>query len=139
MKNQPSVGVAIIIFKDGKILLGEDLTKGGEPLYGVPGGHWETNETLSEAVKREVLEEAGIEIQNLKLISVYDFFRPDKNKRYVTIGFKADYKSGKLKDESRHTRKNWGWFATDNLPSSIFPPDKILIERSKTGIIWEEK
>ncbi len=138
-KQKPGVGVAAVIFKGGKILLGEDLTKGVNPVYGVPGGHWESGESLSDAIKREVLEEAGIEIQNLQLISVYEFFRQDKNKSYVTIGFQANYKSGELKDESRHTRKNWEWFDLNSLPTNLFPPDKVLIERSKTGVIWENK
>ena len=136
---RPGVGVAIVIFKDGKILLGEDIGKGAKPVYGVPGGHWENGENLVQAAKREVLEEAGIEIQNIKLVSVYDFFREDKNRSYITIGFKADYKSGELKDESAITRRNWSWFSIETLPSNIFPPDEILIKRCKTRIIWEEK
>jgi|SRR3989344_2474282 len=138
-KPKPGIGVAAVVFKDGKILLGEDLTKGGESIFGVPGGHWESGETLSDAIKREVLEESGIEIQNITLISVYDFFRKDKNKSYVTIGFKAEHESGTLKDESKDTRKNWGWFELDKLPMRIFPPDKILIERFQSGIVWKEK
>ncbi len=136
---RPSVGVACVIFKDGKILLGEDAGKASNLVYGVPGGHWESGETLENSIKREVSEESGIEIKNIQLISVYDFFRQDKNKSYVTIGFKADYKSGDLKDESNSTRKSWKWFELSGLPTSLFPPDKILIERAKTGIVWESK
>lgn len=135
----PGVGVAVLVFRDGKILLGEDLTKCEKTFYGVPGGHWESGESLSEARRREVREEAGIKIENLKLISLYDFFREDKNKSYVSIGFKANYKSGELKDESENTRKNWGWFPMDNLPEPLFPPDEVLIKRSKTGVIWEDR
>jgi hypothetical protein len=35
----PSVGVAVVIWKEGKILLGEDYAKSNIILYGVPGGH----------------------------------------------------------------------------------------------------
>ncbi len=136
---KPSVGVAVVVFKDGKILLGQDLGKDDKPVYGVPGGHWESGETLSDGIKREVKEEAGIEITNLHLISVYEFFRKDKNKSYVTIGFRADYKSGKLKDESATTRKNWNWFSLSQLPSPLFAPDKVLILRSQKNAIWEER
>jgi ADP-ribose pyrophosphatase YjhB (NUDIX family) len=87
----PYVGVAVVIWKEGKILLGEDHAKSNIILHGVSGGHWESEESLTEAVKREVLEEAGITITNIRLISVYDFFRQDKNKSYVTIGFEADW------------------------------------------------
>jgi 8-oxo-dGTP diphosphatase len=135
---KPGVGVAVIVIKDGKILLGEDLTKGDSVFYGVPGGHWESRESLADAIEREVLEEVGIKINELQLISVYDFFRYDKNRSYVTIGFKSKWKSGRLKDESETTRRNWAWFSINNLPENIFPPDRILIDRFVSGIIWEE-
>lgn len=133
----PVLGVAVVVVKDGKILLGEDHTKGDNLYYGVPGGHLESGESLAEAARREVVEEAGVEINGLKLISVYEFFRKDKKRTYITIGFKAEWKSGKPKDESDSTRKNWAWFGLDELPEKIFPPDRILIERSKSGVVWE--
>lgn len=135
-KIAPGIGVAVVIFKDGKILLGEDLGK-GTPVFGVPGGHWESGETLAEAAKREVLEESGVNIKNLKLISVYDFYRKDKGKSYVTIGFMADYESGSLRDEEA-TRLNWDWFSPERLPEPIFAPDKILISRALNGPVWKE-
>ncbi|MFH1275875.1 MAG: NUDIX domain-containing protein [Candidatus Woesearchaeota archaeon] len=137
--NLPGIGVAVVVFKDGKILLGEDLGKGKEVVFGVPGGHWDHGETIAEAARREVFEEAGIKIKNLKLISVYDFFREDKNKNYVSIGFRAEYESGDLKDESELTRKNWQWFDFVELPNNLFGPDNVLLSRVENSIIWEEK
>lgn len=133
----PSVGVAVVVWRNGKLLLGEDLTKGDKVVFGVPGGHWESGETLTEAVRRETLEETGLQIQNIRLVSVYDFFRKDKNKSYVTIGFSADYSSGEARDESATTRRRWDWFDPAKMPSSLFPPDRILIERCASGVIYE--
>lgn len=61
-----------MIVRDGKLLL---IRRGVEPSKGkwsVPGGSVEWGETLIEAVKREVREETGLEIQVERLAGVYD-------------------------------------------------------------------
>lgn len=133
---KPSIGVATVVVKDGKILLGEDTRKGN--VFGVPGGHWENGETLKECAQREVKEESGVACKNPTLISVYDFYREDKGKSYVTIGMKAEYESGELTDLEDEGRLNWGWYTTDEAFNlNLFPADKILIERFISGKIFE--
>jgi 8-oxo-dGTP diphosphatase len=135
-KDKPSVGVATVVIKDGKILLGEDKRKGD--VYGVPGGHWESGETLKDCAVREVKEESGIDCTNPTLISVYDFYREDKGKSYVTVGMKANYSGGEVRDLAEEERLNWNWFAPEEaLKLNLFPADKILIERYLSGNIFE--
>lgn len=135
--NRPVVGVAVVVLKDNKILIGKDTRKGSS-VYGVPGGHWESGETIAECAKREVLEESGVACQDIKLISVYDFFRVDKNRSYVTIGMKAKYTSGELSDLQEEGRLNWGWYEPeDALKLNLFPADKVLIERYLSGVAYE--
>jgi len=136
-KERPSVGVATIVMKDGKILIGEDTRK-GDAVYGVPGGHWESGETLKECAAREVKEESGIECKNIQLVSVYDFFREDKGKSYVTIGMKAEYAGGEFADLREEGRLNWNWYdPEESLKLNLFAPDKVLIERCLSGVIFE--
>lgn len=135
--NHPRVGVATVVVKDGKILIGEDRRK-GEAMYGVPGGHWDSGESLKECAAREVKEESGIICGQVELISIYDFFREDKGRSYVTIGMKAIYKSGEVKDLSTEGRMNWSWLAPEEaLKLNLFPPDKILVERYLSGVVYE--
>ncbi len=135
--NRPSIGVAVIVVKDQKILIGEDRRK-GKNIFGVPGGHWENKETLKECSVREVKEESGIVCQNPQLVSVYDFFREDKSKNYVSIGMKTDYVSGKPKNLVEEGRLNWEWYTIeDALKLNLFPADRILIQRYLSGVIYE--
>lgn len=135
--DRPSVGVAIVIIKDGKIAIGKDTRK-GDAVYGVPGGHWESGETLKECAIREVREECGVEVDDIQLISVYDFYREDKAKSYVTIGTKANYVTGDFSDLQKEGRLDWAWYtAEEALKLNLFPADKILIERYLSGIIFE--
>jgi 8-oxo-dGTP diphosphatase len=136
-EKRPAVGVATIVIKDGKILIGRDDRK-GELIYGVPGGHWENGETLKDCAIREVKEESGIECSNVQLISVYDFYREDKGKSYVSIGMKAEYVSGDVQNLHKEGRFDWNWYApSDVLKLNLFPPDKILIERFLSGVVFE--
>jgi 8-oxo-dGTP diphosphatase len=135
--NRPSVGVATVVVKGEKILIGKDTRK-GDAVYGVPGGHWENGETLKRCAIREVKEESGADCANIQLISIYDFYREDKGKSYVTIGMKADYTSGNLLDHHEEGRLDWAWYSTvDALGLNLFPADRILIERYLSGIIFD--
>jgi hypothetical protein len=68
------------------------------------------------------------------LVSVYDFYRDDKRKSYVTIGMQAAYISGELGAEAR---SEWGWYTPSvALELNLFPADKILIERFVSGVIY---
>lgn len=136
-KERPSVGVATVVVKDGKILIGRDTRK-GEEMFGVPGGHWESGETLKDCAAREVKEESGITCKNVRLVSVYDFYREDKQKSYVTIGMAADYDGGELTDQHEEGRLEWSWMTTEEaLRLNLFAPDRVLIERYQSGVIFE--
>lgn len=70
--SRPVAAVAAVMVQDGKLLL---IKRGVEPSRGkwsVPGGRVEFGETLIEAVKREVREETGLEIEVGPLAGVYD-------------------------------------------------------------------
>jgi 8-oxo-dGTP diphosphatase len=133
---RPSIGVATVVLKNGKILIGKDARK-GEAIYGVPGGHWENGESLKECAKREVEEESGIICDNIQLISVYDFYREDKKKSYITIGMKAECIGGDFIDNKEEERTDWSWYEPkDALKLNLFAPDRILIERYLSGVIF---
>ncbi len=68
--DQPIVGVAGIIFREQEVVL---IRRGQEPGLGewsLPGGAVELGETLEEALRREVREETGLEIDIIALTAV---------------------------------------------------------------------
>lgn len=70
------LGAYGICMHEGSLLV---IRKSNGPYIGrfdLPGGTIEPNETLAEAVRREIKEEAGIEIQVKKNIGVCDFIVP---------------------------------------------------------------
>lgn len=82
-----------IIYKDGKILMGlrSDKEDVFPNLWGIPGGKVDTtDETLEDALRREVREEAAIEIENIQFIQ--SNIHADKEKVYIT--YTADWHFG---------------------------------------------
>jgi len=128
----PKVGVGVMIFKDGKVLLGKRKNAHGEGQYAFPGGHFEYMETFEECVRREIAEEIGIEIDNIKfqLVGNVKAFAP---KHYVQVSFIADWKSGEPALLEPDKCEGWDWYDLNNLPENIMATSKVSFESYKTG------
>ena len=61
-----------------------------------PGGHVETNESFVESTIREVYEETGLRISNLRLCGVKQWTSKDNSYRYVVLLYKTNTFSGKI-------------------------------------------
>jgi ADP-ribose pyrophosphatase YjhB (NUDIX family) len=139
---KPSVGVATVVWRDSsrnELLLGlGHSAENRDAIYAVTGGHWESGETLVDAVRRETLEEAGVTIKELRLISVYEFFNAEKRKSYVSLGFESILDGGEPTVMEPDKKSSWGWYSPDAaLKLPLFDPDKALIERAVSGVIYE--
>jgi ADP-ribose pyrophosphatase YjhB (NUDIX family) len=62
-----------------------------------PGGHREFNEGLFEAARREVLEETGLKVKNLKVKAVGNAYLKDLDKEFYFHMIVSDYEGGELK------------------------------------------
>lgn len=129
----PRVGVHVLVFKEGQMLL---VKRGGEPYkgkWGIPGGQVELGETVYEAAKRELLEECSIEIEIERVLDIEDLIIRDENNRiqYHIIGIYllAQYRSGDVRAQS--DAADVRWFATDELDElDITPPSRNMLNRT---------
>lgn len=120
MKEAPKVGVGVILMKDGKVLLGKRKKSHGEGCWAHPGGHLEFGETFEECAKREVMEETGLKIKNIRVGAVTNDIFENENKHYVTIHAICDYDSGELENKEPEKCEKWEWFEWDKLPDNVF-------------------
>ncbi len=74
--------VKVVIHHDDKILI---LNNGL-----LPGGGVEEGETISDSIKRELQEEIGAIVSNVKEIGLVEQFRSFLKKRYLVYGYSAD-------------------------------------------------
>lgn len=92
---RPRIRVAAILRKDGTILLVQHV-KEGRAYWLLPGGGVDFGETLGDAVKREVREETGLEIDVGDVALINDSLPPDKHRHIVNIYFWGDISGGIL-------------------------------------------
>ena len=129
---RPKVGIGVLIFKNGKILLSKRKASHGKGEYASPGGHLEYMESFVECAKRETKKEANIEIDNVRFLNVSNL-KSYAPKHYVHIQLIADWKSGEPKVMEPQKLESWGWYDLDNLPSPLFGTMPITLEAYKTG------
>jgi len=85
----PHVVVAAIVEKEGKFLLVEEHTAEGLRLN-QPAGHWERDETLLDAVRREALEETAHHVEPLALQGCYSTYYPRRDITYLRFAYVCD-------------------------------------------------
>ena len=94
---EPTVG-ALIVDKQGKILLARSLKWFDK--YTLPGGHIEVGESMIDAVKREVKEEVGLDVEVMEMLLVQEaVFAPEfyKKKHFIFIDFYCKSKDQEVK------------------------------------------
>jgi len=123
----PTVGVAVVILKEGKVLLGKRAPGVSyEGMWCIPCGHVEWDEDVREAAAREFKEETGLEVTIKEVVAVHSNFH-DPNHHTVGIWFLGEVKGGKLK--AGDDLIEVGFFPLSQPPEPLaFPTDKIVIK-----------
>jgi len=118
----PRLSPAIIVLVErGRELLLARSRHFPPGMYSVIAGFVEPGESLEEAVMREVKEEVGISVKDIKYFGSQPWPFPHS----LMIGFTASYAGGEISRDDSEI-EDAGWFSGDNLPSL---PGKISIAR----------
>lgn len=109
--DRPILGVGALVIEGDSVLLVE---RGHEPLKGwwsLPGGVVETGEFLENAVRREVREETGLEIEIVSLVEVFERIMPDQSGapeyHYVLLDYLCRITGGTLCAADDASRVAW--------------------------------
>lgn len=119
----PVLSPAIIVaITDGtKILLAHNR-RFREGLYSLVAGFVESGESLEQALKREVFEETGLQVKNIKYFSSQPWPFPNS----LMMGFTAEYESGEITPDMQELT-DVQWFDFDNLP--LIPTHETIARR----------
>ena len=115
-----ATAIIVLIHRNDKVLLVHAKNFRGN-WFGLVAGFVETGETLEEAVAREVQEEVGLTISNIRYFGSQPWPYPCG----LMVGFHADYVSGDLHLQ-RSEIDDAGWYDRDHLPPV---PGKMSIAR----------
>jgi mutator protein MutT len=107
---------AIITDDRGRVLLLKHRFRPGTG-WGMPGGYIETGEQPEEALRRELREEAGLEIEKIELLFVRAFTKP----RQIEIVFLCQAIGNP--DQLNYEIEKAEWFSLDELPREL-PKDQ---------------
>jgi NAD+ diphosphatase len=113
----PKISPAIIVavFNGNQILLAHNKNfRNG--MYSTIAGFVDIGESLEQCVSREVLEETGIYVKNIRYFGSQPWPFPDS----MMIGFTAEYDSGQLRPDGVEII-DAAWFRADNLPDIPSP------------------
>lgn len=81
--------------QEGTVLV-QNRKKGNWTGIAFPGGHVEQGESIVDSVIREIKEETNLDIFNLKICGIKDWYDKKSNNRYIVFLFKAEASQGEL-------------------------------------------
>ena len=131
-KKFPKATVGAYIFNSKGELFLMNSPKWGDLLI-VPGGHIEYGEKIEDALKREVKEETGLDVENIEQIDVINMIEPDqftiRKAHFIGLQLKAkliDDKQEVILDEREGVEYIW------LKPSDVIKRDDVNIETLET-------
>jgi 8-oxo-dGTP diphosphatase len=127
---RPALAVDSVVFglddDDLKVLL---IRRGMDPFPGrwaLPGGFVHMDETVEEAARRELREEAGIDRAVLEQFHVFSGVDRDPRERVVSVAHVALVKLSDHAVRAATDAREAAWFGVDDLPSLAFDHDTIV-------------
>ena len=108
MKEEFAVAVKAIIYHQGKFLVvlksnQEDINPN---TFDIPGGRIRFGEELEDALKREVIEESGLEIKSLGIIDAWSFVK-NGNFQLIGVTYACEALTSEVKLSSEHSSFEW--------------------------------
>lgn len=130
MKEQ-MLGLALIVRREGKVLMHKRKGLHAPGHWGFPGGKFEQFETMEGCALRELREEAGdLEVtvpQFWSIASTKWYF--DQKQDYFVIFMICDWIAGEPVVKEPTKCESWDWFSWNALPEPLLSGTQVLIEK----------
>lgn len=101
------VGVGAVAVRDGSILLVRRGQPPNQGLWTLPGGRVEWGESLTDALRREILEETGLNIDVESVAGIVERIFPEEGFHYVIVDYFVTVKGGSVRPGEDATDVRW--------------------------------
>jgi molybdenum cofactor cytidylyltransferase len=118
----PKVAVAVIVEIDGAVVLQQRAADPGQGKWTFPAGFVDRGEAVEDAARREVSEEVGLVIDQLRLVGVYS--EAGDPVTLVVYASEVSHQRPVVGDETIDV----GMFKPDDLPELAFPRDRRILD-----------
>ena len=125
----------------GRVLVQQRVDKNWSGIA-FPGGHVEPGESLTESVIREVKEETGLTIKNVKLCGVKDWCFENNSKRYIVFLYKTSDFCGELIPKSNEGKNFWvskEELENLNTASTFIDTSQIFTDSNTNELFFDDK
>ncbi len=130
MERTPRLRVAVALMRGGRLLLVRHR-KEGEDYYLLPGGGVKWGESMEEALRREVREETGLEVQAGRLLCVSETLYPDGSRHIVNLVFRGLEKGGEIRPSSDPRVEASVFVDLGDLPGlRLYPPMATFLQKA---------
>ena len=116
---------AVVTDDEGRVLLLKHVFRPGSG-WGIPGGFLEEGEQPEEAIRRELREETGLELETTELL----FARTLKRAGRVEIIYRCRAHASEKAAPRTFEIKSAEWFAPDSLPADLSNDQRWIIRRA---------
>jgi 8-oxo-dGTP diphosphatase len=130
--------VYLFLIEDGKILLLRRHNTGYEDgNYSLPAGHLDDDESITQALLREIKEEIDLDLRVEDIDLVHIMHRRESDIR-VDLFFTTKKYQGKVRNAEPDKCDDLSWFPLDNLPDNTIPYIKTAIESYLSKTLYSE-
>ncbi len=122
----PKVAAAVLIEKDGRVLLVRRINEPFRGLWTLPAGFVDAGEDPKQAAERECLEETGLSVQVTGVLDIISGREHPRGADFVIV-YRGEVLSGDL--QAGDDADQAGWFGFDALPELAFRATRTVLAR----------
>jgi 8-oxo-dGTP diphosphatase len=129
VESAPRVGVACMVFRGDELLLGLRSSGHGAGTWQFPGGKLEFGERVEDCARRELWEETGVSVSNVRLGPYTNDVFETAGLHYITLYTRALYEGGEPRVREPDKCARWQWYPSRALPRPLFLPIRNLLKK----------
>lgn len=127
----PKVAVIGLVIHDGRVLLIKRAVDPGRGMWSLPGGYMDAGEMPEAALKRELQEEVGLEVQVVQLLDIYPMTEASGRQRGIVLAYRVELLAHHSSQaQAGDDAEKAEWFGPGELPQELaFESTRSLLEQ----------